>query len=259
MPLLSVIDLHTRYASREGVTHAVNGVTFDIAAGETVGLVGESGCGKSTLGKTLLQLVPASSGRVLLDGIDLGALKPGPLRALRPRVQMIFQDAYASLNQRRSVRDTLETVLRVHGVADAGERQRQVAVMIDRVGLPQSSLSRYPHEFSGGQRQRIGIARALLLRPDLVVCDEPVSALDVSIQAQILNLLVELKREFGLAYLFISHDLAVVRYLADRVMVMQAGRIVENASQEQLWSHPAHPYTRQLIAAEAGAGIRRAH
>ncbi len=256
MPLLSVIDLHTRYATRAGVTHAVRGVSFDIAAGETVGLVGESGCGKSTLGKTLLQLVPASSGRVLLDGVDLGALKPGPLRALRPRIQMIFQDAYASLNPRRSVRDTLETILRVHGMSNARERLRQVALMIDRVGLPLSALGRYPHEFSGGQRQRIGIARALLLRPDLVVCDEPVSALDVSIQAQILNLLVSLKREFGLAYLFISHDLAVVRYLADRVMVMQAGQIVEDAPQEQLWRHPAHPYTRALIAAEPSSGRR---
>ncbi|MGT2509332.1 ATP-binding cassette domain-containing protein [Cupriavidus basilensis] len=256
MPLLSVIDLHTRYATRTGVTHAVRGVSFDISAGETVGLVGESGCGKSTLGKTLLQLVPATSGRVLLDGVDLGALKSGPLRALRPRIQMIFQDAYASLNPRRSVRDTLETILRVHGVSNARERLRQVALMIDRVGLPLSALGRYPHEFSGGQRQRIGIARALLLRPDVVVCDEPVSALDVSIQAQILNLLVDLKREFGLAYLFISHDLAVVRYLADRVMVMQTGQIVENAPQEQLWNSPVHPYTRALIAAESAPGRR---
>ncbi|AOZ08711.1 hypothetical protein BKK80_22590 [Cupriavidus malaysiensis] len=251
--LLSVQDLHVHHIRRGESIHAVRGVSFTLAAGETLGLVGESGCGKSTLGKAILQLLPASAGQVRLDGAELGTLAPAALRALRPRMQMIFQDAQASLNPRRTVGDALDTLLRVHGERDARLRRQAVLAMLDRVGLPAGALARYPHEFSGGQRQRIGIARALLLRPALVVCDEPVSALDVSIQAQILNLLVELKAEFGLAYLFISHDLAVVRYLADRVMVMQAGRIVDGGAQPEFWQAPSHPYTRALIAAAPDA------
>ena len=247
MPLLSVEGLRTRYASR--ALPAVDGVSFDIAAGETVGLVGESGCGKSTLGKTVLRLVDPSEGSIRLDGQEVAGLGPSALAPFRRRVQMVFQDPFGSLNPRHAVGTLLETPLKVHGVRDAAERRRRVLDMLGRVGLPPAALGRYPHEFSGGQRQRIGIARALMLRPDLVVCDEPVSALDLSIQAQILNMLVDLKRDLGLAYLFISHDLSVVRYVSDRILVMYLGRIVEEADGATLWRTPRHPYTRALLAA----------
>ncbi len=248
-PLLSIRDLHTRYAVGKQVLRAVDGVSFAVGRGETVGLVGESGCGKSTLGKTILRLVPSAEGTIELDGTDITHLGDGAMAPHRRRMQMIFQDPFGSLNPRQTIRTLLDTALKVHRQGDAGERERRLQEIIAKVGLPADSLDRYPHEFSGGQRQRIGIARALILRPALIVCDEPVSALDVSIQAQILNLLVDLKRELGLSYLFISHDLSVVRYFADRVLVMYFGRIVESASHTTLWRDPRHPYTKALFAA----------
>ncbi|MEF9964525.1 MAG: ATP-binding cassette domain-containing protein [Comamonas sp.] len=249
MSLLTVSDLQTHFKLPKGVLRAVDGVSFSIAKGETVGLVGESGCGKSTLGRSLLRLETPTAGQVALDGEDILPLQGARLRSLRKRMQMIFQDPFASLNPRHSIGTILETPLQVHGLGDRAQRRRQVERLLDRVGLPRSALGRYPHEFSGGQRQRLGIARALMLQPDLVVCDEPVSALDLSIQAQILNLLVEMKREFGLSYLFISHDLSVVQYFADRVLVMYLGRIVESADRRSLWSTPRHPYTQALLDA----------
>ena len=219
--------------------------------------MGESGCGKSTLSRTLLRLTDPASGRIVLDGVDLASLRPRQARPWRRRIQMVFQDPYASLNPRRSVYDTLDAALALHGERDRHARRARIAAMLDRVGLPASAAGRYPHEFSGGQRQRIGIARALILRPDLVVLDEPVSALDVSIQAQILNLLVDLKQDFGLSYLFISHDLSVVRYLSDRVIVMHQGRIVEEGLPGEIWRAPRHPYTQALIAAAPRPGLRR--
>ncbi|MCR6476186.1 ABC transporter ATP-binding protein [Variovorax sp. ZS18.2.2] len=258
-PLLSVQDLRTDYPTRGGgVLHAVDGVSFDIRAGETVGLVGESGCGKSTLSRTLLRLVNPAAGRIVFDGTDIAPLSEKALKPWRRRVQMVFQDPYASLNPRRSVFDILESVLKVHGVSEREERRNRIAAILERVGLPGDAARRFPNEFSGGQRQRIGIARALVVRPSLVVLDEPVSALDVSVQAQILNLLVELKEDFGLSYLFISHDLSVVRYIADRVMVMNKGQIVETGSHRDIWERPQDPYTRSLIAAVPGVEQRRA-
>jgi oligopeptide/dipeptide ABC transporter ATP-binding protein len=247
--LLAVKDLHTRYAAGKQVLRAVDGVSFEVGHGETVGLVGESGCGKSTLGKTILRLVPSAEGSIELDGADITRLGEGAMAPHRRRMQMIFQDPFGSLNPRQTIRTVLDTALKVHRLGNATERERQLQEIVARVGLPSDALDRYPHEFSGGQRQRIGIARALILHPALIVCDEPVSALDVSIQAQILNLLVDLKREFGLAYLFISHDLSVVRYFADRVLVLYFGRIVESASHTTLWRDPRHPYTKALFAA----------
>jgi peptide/nickel transport system ATP-binding protein len=251
--LLAVRDLHTRYAVGQHVLRAVDGVSFEVAAGETVGLVGESGCGKSTLGKTILRLVPPAEGSILLEGADITRLGDSALAPHRRRMQMIFQDPFGSLNPRQTIRTVLDTALKVHRQGDRRERERRVEEIIARVGLPADALDRYPHEFSGGQRQRIGIARALVLKPALIVCDEPVSALDVSIQAQILNLLVDLKRDLGLSYLFISHDLSVVRYFADRVLVMYLGRIVESASHATLWRDPRHPYTKALFAAVPSA------
>ncbi|WP_074772618.1 ABC transporter ATP-binding protein [Paraburkholderia fungorum] len=253
-PLLALHDVRIDYPHRHGKTtlRAVDGVSLQISRGETVGLVGESGCGKSTLSKAIMRLVPAAGGQILLRGTDLVPLRERELRPLRRHVQMVFQDPYASLNPRRTVAEILDTVLVVNGIGDARQRRTRIAAILDRVGLPASALGRFPHEFSGGQRQRIGIARALVLEPALLICDEPVSALDVSIQAQILNLLVELKRDLGLAYLFISHDLSVVRYIADRVHVMQAGRIVESGDHAEIWRAPRHEYTRTLLSAIPG-------
>ncbi len=255
--LLSVRDLHVRYPQRhdKALLHAVDGVTFDIGRGESVGLVGESGCGKSSLSRAIMRLAPVAQGQVLLEGTDLTALNEKALRPLRRHVQMVFQDPYASLNPRRTVAQILDTVLVVNGVADAGLRRKLARTILERVGLPVAALERFPHEFSGGQRQRIGIARALVLEPALLICDEPVSALDVSIQAQILNLLVELKEELGLALLFISHDLSVVRYIADRVHVMQGGKIVESGNHLDIWRAPQHPYTRTLLDAIPGHAL----
>ncbi|MCX5539745.1 ABC transporter ATP-binding protein [Paraburkholderia sp. CNPSo 3076] len=253
-PLLAVRDLRVAYPQRHGAPafHAVDGVSFDIGRGESVGLVGESGCGKSTLSRAIMRLVPVAGGSIALDGTELVPLRERALRPLRRKVQMVFQDPYASLNPRRTVGDILETVLGVNGVGDAAARRVRVRSALERVGLPAAALARFPHEFSGGQRQRIGIARALVLEPALLICDEPVSALDVSIQAQILNLLVELKRELGLSMLFISHDLSVVRYIADRVHVMQEGKVVESGDHQDIWRAPRHPYARALLAAIPG-------
>ena len=249
MSLLSVDGLRTRYVTRGRAVNAVDGVSLDVAPGETVGLVGESGCGKSTLGKTILRLLDPVEGSIRILGHEIADLGQYALLPYRRRMQMVFQDPFGSLNPRQTVGTLLTTPLKVHGRGNRAERRRRVLDIVGRVGLPAEALDRYPHEFSGGQRQRIGIARALVLEPELVVCDEPVSALDLSIQAQILNLLVDLKRDLGLSYLFISHDLSVVRYFADRVLVMYLGRIVESAGHAALWREPRHPYTSALLAA----------
>ena len=255
MTLLSVRDLTTTFAGPSGPLTAVDRVSFDLARGETLGLVGESGCGKSTLGKTILRLVEPSGGSVHFDGQDITRLSARALKPVRARLQMVFQDPFASLNPRHTVGTILATPLKVHGIA--GDPRAAVRAMLDAVGLPPEAAARYPHEFSGGQRQRIGIARALILRPDLVICDEPVSALDLSIQAQILNLLVAMKSALDLSFLFISHDLSVVRYFTDRVLVMYLGQIVEVAATGDLWRAPAHPYTRVLMAAVPDPARRR--
>jgi oligopeptide transport system ATP-binding protein len=232
-----------------GAVRAVDGVSFDIRAGETLGLVGESGSGKSTTGRAILQLEPPTAGKVTFEGVELTTLAPEALRRTRRHMQMIFQDPYASLNPRMSVGRALREPLDIHGVGDARERGARVAELLERVGLSPDLSSRFPHEFSGGQRQRIGIARALATSPKLVVADEPISALDVSIQAQIVNLLGELKEQLGLTYLFIAHDLAMVRHISDRVAVMYLGRIVELADRDAVFERPLHPYTKALISA----------
>jgi len=249
MSLLSVDGLRTRYVTRGRAINAVDGVSLEVDPGETVGLVGESGCGKSTLGKTILRLLDPVEGSIRIMGNEIADLDQHALLPFRRHMQMVFQDPFGSLNPRQTVGRLLTTPLKVHGRGDRAERRRRVLDIVSRVGLPAAALERYPHEFSGGQRQRIGIARALVLEPELIVCDEPASALDLSIQAQILNLLVDLKRDLGLSYLFISHDLSVVRYFADRVLVMHLGRIVESAGHAELWREPRHPYTQALLAA----------
>ena len=236
---------HTRSARAK----AVDGVSFSIAAGETLGLIGESGCGKSTLARALMRLIPLHAGTIHFQGKEVGALRERALGALRQRVQMVFQDPYGSLNPRQSVGRILDTVLVVNRYGDAGARASRIDRLIERVGLPADSRRRHPNEFSGGQRQRIAIARALLVEPALLILDEPVSALDVSIQAQILDLLLELRRDLGLAYLFISHDLAVVRRMSDRVVVMRDGRFVEEGANPAIWEAPRHGYTQSLMAA----------
>jgi peptide/nickel transport system ATP-binding protein len=251
-PLVEVVELVKHFpvrGRRHEVVRAVDGVSFTIRRGETLGLVGESGSGKTTVGRTILRLIEPSSGSVRFDGKDLGALSSEELRRLRPRMQIIFQDPYASLNPRLSVGDAIGEALWVHGLARGAELERMVVSVLDRVGLPGSARRRFPHEFSGGQRQRICIARALSLKPSFIVCDEAVSALDLSIQAQVLNLLRDLQAEFGLTYLFITHNLNVVRYLANRVLVMYLGRIVESASAGDLFAAPGHPYTQALLSA----------
>jgi peptide/nickel transport system ATP-binding protein len=249
-PLLSVENLVVEYVVGSKVVHAVSDVSLEIARGETLGLVGESGCGKSTLGRAVLQLRPAVSGRVLFDGEDLTAMQGEALRKMRRRVQLIFQDPIASLNPRRRIGDIVAEPLVIAGVKEAKQREKRVTDVLNAVGLdPALAMGRLPHEFSGGQCQRICIARALVLNPEFIICDEPVSALDVSIRAQILNLLEEMKARFGLTLLFIAHDLAVVKAVSDRVAVMYLGRICEVGPSEQVFAKPAHPYTALLIEA----------
>jgi oligopeptide transport system ATP-binding protein len=232
-----------------GAVHAVDGVSFTIKRGETMGLVGESGCGKSTTGRTILQLYKPTSGHVYYEGKDLTTLKREEMRKMRRQMQMIFQDPYASLNPRMTVADIVGEPLAVHGVASGKEIQERVEHLLDVVKLDPAFASRYPHEFSGGQRQRIGVARALALQPSLIICDEPISALDVSIQAQVVNLLEDLQKEFNLTYLFIAHDLSMVRHISDRVAVMYLGIIVEIADRADLYENPLHPYTQALLSA----------
>ncbi|WP_118133074.1 ABC transporter ATP-binding protein [Oceanicella sp. SM1341] len=232
-----------------GAVQAVSDVSFSVKAGETLAIVGESGCGKSTTGRALLRLLEPSAGSVKLDGEEITALPPSRLRAARRQMQMVFQDPFGSLNPRMTVREILVEPMVLHGIASGERAEARVSELLRTVGLAPYHAERYPHEFSGGQRQRICIARALATRPRLIVCDEPVSALDVSVQAQIVNLLQDLQREFGLTYVFISHDLAVVRHIANRVAVMYLGRIVEEAETSALFADPRHPYTRALIAA----------
>jgi oligopeptide transport system ATP-binding protein len=232
-----------------GAIKAVDDVTFDIREGETLGLVGESGCGKSTTGRAILRLYEPTAGAILLEGRDIARLEGDALRALRPKLQMIFQDPQASLNPRMTVGSIIAEPLDEHSRMSRAERRARVLELMDAVGLARAFANRYPHEFSGGQRQRIGIARALALNPKFIVCDEPIAALDVSIQAQVVNLLEDLQERFGLTYLFISHDLGMVRHLATRVAVMYLGRLVELAPREALYDRPQHPYTQALISA----------
>ncbi len=232
-----------------GAVRAVDGVSFELKRGETLGLVGESGCGKSTTGRAVLQLYRPTSGNVHFDGTDLTVIKGEELRAMRRKMQMIFQDPYASLNPRMTVGEIIREPLIVHKVATEAEADERVRQLLELVKLNPSFSTRYPHEFSGGQRQRIGIARALALQPSFIVCDEPISALDVSIQAQVVNLLEELQNEFNLTYLFIAHDLSVVRHISDRVAVMYLGVIVELSTRDELYEHPLHPYSQALLSA----------
>jgi peptide/nickel transport system ATP-binding protein/oligopeptide transport system ATP-binding protein len=254
--LVEVRGLRSQYHVRRGLfggppsfIRAVDDVSFQIRRGETLGLVGESGCGKTTLGRALLALRPATGGTVLFEGVSVFDLSPQQLKKLRRDMQIVFQDPFASLDPRKTVGRSVRAALDIHGIGSAADRQAQVEEIFRRVGLRRAHTTRFPHEFSGGQRQRIGIARALVLRPKFLVCDEPVSALDVSIQAQILNLLKDLQEEFGLTLLFISHNLAVVEHMADRVAVMYYGKIVEIADREKLYARPLHPYTRALFDA----------
>jgi oligopeptide/dipeptide ABC transporter ATP-binding protein len=256
-PLVDILNLKVWFPIKSGLlldrhvgdVKAVDDVSLAIQRGETLGLVGESGCGKSTLGRAILRLYEPTDGHVIFDGQDITHLGEGPLRPLRRRMQMIFQDPYASLNPRHSVGRIVSEPLRVHGTAKRRESGMRVRELLDVVGLAPDAASRYPHEFSGGQRQRIGLARALALNPDFIVCDEPVSALDVSIQAQIVNLMETLQRDFDLTYLFIAHDLAVVRHISDRIAVMYLGKIVEISPADELYDNPLHPYSITLLSA----------
>ncbi len=255
-PLLEVKDLVTWFPVRKGLfsrvrahVKAVDGVSFAIRPGRTLGLVGESGSGKTTVGRTLLRLIPATDGEVTFDGRDVLTMGRSELRQLRRRMQIIFQDPFSSLNPRMTIGEIIGEPMIVHRLANRSQRKQRVAELLERVGLSPEYVNRYPHEFSGGQRQRIGIARALSVNPDFIVCDEPVSALDVSIQGQVLNLLNDIQDEMGLAYLFIAHNLAVVEHFADDVAVMYLGRIVEIAGRDAIYSRPTHPYTEALLSA----------
>ncbi len=256
--LVEAIDVRVYYGTKRRPLRAVDGVSLTIARGESVGLVGESGCGKSTLGRAILRLEPLNSGTILYEGTDVAKLAGAGLKDFRRKAQMIFQDPFGSLNPRMSVGHALEEVLLVHGERSAETRQARAAELFRAVGLDPAYLRRYPHEFSGGQRQRIGIARALAVKPSLLVADEPVSALDVSVQVQILNLMKDLKQAMSLSYLFIAHDLAVVRYVSDRIVVMYLGKVVESAPSSALYVRAAHPYTEALLSAvpDVGRGLK---
>ena len=254
--LLSIRDLKkyfmlkrtTLFGTREKV-YAVDGVSFDLQRGETLGLVGESGCGKSTLGRSILHLIEPTAGQIFFEGRDITELKPAQWKKLRAEMQIIFQDPYSSLNPRLTVEHIVGDALKTHGLASGSEVAGRVADMLDRVGIHREKMRCFPHEFSGGQRQRIGIARALILRPKLIICDEPVSALDVSIQAQVINLLSDLKAEFNLSYILIAHDLSVVNHVSNRIAVMYLGKIIELTSNKKLLAKPLHPYTQALMSA----------
>jgi peptide/nickel transport system ATP-binding protein len=256
LPLLRVEDMKMHFPIHGGVLHrrvgsvyAVDGVSLTVDCGETVGLVGESGCGKTTLGRSILGLYRPTAGRVVFKGKDLLHLNGVQMRAARRNLQMIFQDPYESLNSRHTVGHIIEEPFIIHKIGTAAERARSVARLLERVGLSGNATSRFPHEFSGGQRQRIGIARAIALNPQLIICDEPVSALDVSIQSQVINLLLDLQQEMQLSYLFVAHDLAVVKHISDRIIVMYLGRIMEQAPSQSLYERPLHPYTQALLDA----------
>ncbi len=237
------------FGKKQGEVKAVDDVSFYVKKGETLGIVGESGCGKSTTGRLLMRLIEASDGRILFEDKEITKMSKSELRKIRRDIQMVFQDPYASLNPRHSVEQILEEPLIVHGIGTKEERKKQVREMLEVVGLSSYHAKRYPHQFSGGQRQRIGIAKALMTKPKLIIADEPVSALDVSIQAQVLNLMKDIQKEFQLTYIFIAHDLGVVRHISDRVGVMYLGRLVEFAESEELYENPLHPYTKALLSA----------
>lgn len=257
-PLLKVEHLHKEFPTGSGfmggkfskkVVSAVNGLSFEIRAGETFGLVGESGCGKSTTGRAIMHLDPPTSGKVYFEGRDISKMNKKELKAMRREMQFIFQDPYASLNPRMTIGEIISEPMVIHGIGTPEERIERVRELLDVVGLNPEHINRYPHEFSGGQRQRVGIARSFILRPKLIICDEPVSALDVSIQAQVLNLLKDLQKQYGTAYLFIAHDLSVVQHISDRVAVMYLGKMVELSDWKSLYAEPNHPYTQALLSA----------
>ncbi|NIS71469.1 MAG: dipeptide ABC transporter ATP-binding protein [Proteobacteria bacterium] len=263
--LLSISDLKVHFPIKKGLfsrtvgrVYAVDGISFNLRRGETVGLVGESGCGKTTTGMAILRLIEPTSGTVVFDGMDTSQMTKSTLRSLRRQMQIIFQDPYSSLNPRMTVNQIIGDPMDIHGVYRGREREERIAYLLEKVGLTPEQGRRYPHEFSGGQRQRIGVARALALNPQLIIGDEPVSALDVSIQAQIINLLIDLQEEFQLSYIIIAHDLAVVEHLCDRIAVMYLGKIVELASYRDLYTDPKHPYTQALLSAVPVTDPRKA-